>query len=392
MAKSLKVMIVAGEPSGDLLGAGLMGALRKACETKVTFVGIGGEEMAKEGLLSLFPLSDLSVMGIAEVLPRLFLLLRRIRETVELAKTERPDVLVTIDSPGFSFRIAAKIKAFGIPIVHYVAPHVWAWRPGRAKKMPKYIDHLLALLPFEPPFFEPYGMSCTFVGHPVATRIAARQVNADPVAFSEKYDLPVGGQKLLLLPGSRMSEVSRLLPEYRRVWQSLYQRSKNLTAIIPVVPSVTVAIEEEVATWPGQVVLVHDRGDHGGAFSIATAALAASGTAILELALSRVPTVACYKTGAITAFLVRGLIKTPYLTLPNLLLEREAIPEFLQENCDSEKLTTAVERLLNDETSAAEQISNSAQLYQLLGGDDPNSPSERAAHEILAFLERRRAS
>ncbi len=381
-----KIMIIAGEPSGDLLGAGLMSALTAQAKYPIAFIGVGGPAMGEQGLSSHFPMSDLSVMGIAEILPRSFLLLRRIRETVALAAREQPDVVVTIDSPGFSFRVAKKLKVRHIPVIHYVAPHVWAWRAGRAAKMHQYLDHLLALLPFEPVYFEPTQLSCAFVGHPVVTRIKARRHEAQPAPFLTDFNLERGNKKLLLLPGSRISEVTRHMPVFGDAWSEIHRRHPHMIAIIPVIDPVAAVVEKNIRNWPGQVVLVRDKARHADAFDVADAALAASGTVILELALSRVPTVACYRTGVVTATLVRKLIKTEFLTIPNLLLEREAIPELLQENCTAERIVIEVNKLLTDPLAAAAQIKDAEEIDRLLGGQAEETPSARAAAEVFGFL------
>ncbi|HZD25222.1 MAG TPA: lipid-A-disaccharide synthase, partial [Alphaproteobacteria bacterium] len=269
-------MLIAGEVSGDALGGRLMAALRERWDGDVRFTGVGGEQMAAEGLLSLFPMSELSVMGLAEVLPRLPGLLRRIVEVASFAREAQPDVLVTIDAPSFGLRVARRLGGAGIPLVHYVAPQLWAWRPSRARRIARTVDRLLALLPFEPEFFARYGVPCSFVGHPVVE--LPYETPEDGVAFREEFGIPADAETLLVLPGSRQSETARLLPVFGGTIKRLAVARPELQVIVATLPSVEDDVRAAVASWPLPVHLVTRRQHRFGAFATADVALAASGT------------------------------------------------------------------------------------------------------------------
>ncbi|NQV79224.1 MAG: lipid-A-disaccharide synthase [Alphaproteobacteria bacterium] len=373
-------MLVAGEPSGDVLGAALMQALRRRVEG-ITFIGVGGPKMAIEGLSSVVPIQDLAVMGLVEVLPRIATLLRHIRRTAEFARREQPDVLVTIDAPGFNFRLARRLTDTKIPRVHYVAPSVWAWRPGRAKKIAPFFDHLLALLPFEPPYFDAVGLATTFVGHPALER----DWHADPSEFRTRHDIAADDPILLVLPGSRRSETDRLLPIFGATVQELCSENSRLRIVIPTVDGVEDVVRRSTADWPGNPIVVTGDEEKASAFSAATAALAASGTISLELALGGVPTVVAYDVNPITAFITKRLVKTRYVSLVNIIAGREIIPEYLLRDCRSALLVPAVSRLLRDPGARDEQRTAASGATDALRPSQ-GTPSDAAAAAVLAVV------
>lgn len=389
----VRLFLVAGEPSGDRLGAALIdgfGALGVAPELD----GVGGAGMAAAGMASRFPMEELSVMGIAEVLPRLPNLMRRIRETADAVVAMRPDALVTIDSPDFSLRVAkaARARLPDLRTIHYVAPSVWAWRPGRAAKMARVIDHVLALLPFEPPYMEAAGMTCDFVGHPVA---AEPQASAAEVA-ALKAELAIGeGQPVLaLLPGSRRGEVGRLAPVFAEVARRLRARMPDLAVIVPAAAGVMDLVDgllpADGAGWPH---VLDPRGFAApawearkrAAFAAADVALAASGTVSLELAAAGTPMVIAYDASPLSVFVARRLIRIDTATLVNLVTDTRVVPEFLFERCTPELILPAVEALLLDPGAAAAQRAVAAEAMTLLGrGGEP--PGVRAARSVLGAV------
>ena len=387
-----RLFLVAGEPSGDRLGAALIEGLR-ALGVTPELAGVGGPAMAAAGLASRFPMEELSVMGIAEVLPRLPNLLRRIRETAEAVAAMRPDALVTIDSPDFSLRVAraARKRLPELRTIHYVAPSVWAWRPGRAAKMAEVVDHVLALLPFEPPYMEAAGMTCDFVGHPVAAEPQASP--AEVAALRAELAIAPGQPVLALLPGSRRGEVTRLAPIFAEVARRLRALRPDLAAIVPAAPAVVGLLDERMpadeAGWPH---VLDPRGFDApawearkrAAFAAADVALAASGTVSLELAAAGTPMVIAYDANPLTVWMVRRLVRVDTATLVNLVTETRAVPEFLG-GCTARAIVPAVEALFADPAIAAAQRAAGAWAMALLGrGGEP--PGVRAARSVLAHL------
>jgi lipid-A-disaccharide synthase len=377
------IYLIAGEESGDRLGGPLMLALKQACPSDIAFAGVGGPKMTEQGLTSLFPMQDLSVMGLAEVLPRLPSLINRLNQVVADIRSLKPDVLITIDAPDFNFRVARKLKGKGIPLVHYVAPTVWAWRPGRAKKIAGFLDHLLALLPFEPPYFERHGLNCTYVGHPVLQSGAGQGGGA---AFRSHHGISSDVPLLALLPGSRIGESSRLLPVFSQTIERLRSTIPSLEIVVPTVAATRRQVEAESISWDVPVHLIDNDKDKYAAFDAADAALAASGTVALELAMAGTPAVIAYKMAPVTGFLARQLVKAPYVNLINLILGREAVPEFLLESCRSELIAPAVAGLLNDAQAcdAQKHAYNEALETLGLGKLDPN---RRAAETVLGLIQ-----
>jgi lipid-A-disaccharide synthase len=376
------IFLVAGEPSGDALGASLMAALKERTGGVVRFAGVGGDGMASQGLDSLFPMADLSVMGVAEVLPRLPRILRRLSETAREARRLRPAAVVTIDSPDFCFRLAKRLRGAGIPLIHYVAPSVWAWRPGRARKIAAFLDHLLALLPFEPPYFEREGLACTFVGHPV---VESGVDLGDGRRFRERHGITADAPLICVLPGSRRSETSRLLPIFAQAVAGLRATRPDLAAVVPVIGAVADEVARATADWPVPTTVVHGRADKIDAFAAANVALAASGTVALELAMAETPTVIAYRVSPISAWLARRLVRVSYANLVNLVLDRPAVPELLQEDCRPERLTVALDALLADETAKRAQVEAGREALARLGRGGP-SPGDRAAAAVLDVI------
>jgi lipid-A-disaccharide synthase len=387
--QSLTLMLVSGEPSGDALGAQLMAGIRQIAGSGVRFVGVGGSAMAAQGLKSLFPLDATAVMGLREVVPRIPEILRRVRKAADYALATKPDVVVCIDSPDFTHRIAQRLHRMNpeIATVNYVAPQVWASRQYRARKMTRYFDLVLALLPFEAPFFESHGLHARFVGHPVVER-AARMVGGD--ALRERLGIPRGAPVVVVLPGSRMSEIRPLLPIFQDAVARVRADVPNLVCILPAVPHLAPDIRKIATLWPAPLHIVETEADKFAAFDTANAALAASGTVTTELALAATPMVVAYRIGWVTAILMRPLIRVRYVTLVNLLLDRQAVPEFLQHRCRAGLLAPALLQLLQDKEARDQQKEDLAAAVHLLGGDE-EAPSLRAARALLDFVRERRS-
>jgi lipid-A-disaccharide synthase len=386
-ARRLDVFLVAGEESGDRLGAPLMRALAAQHHGQVNFAGIGGREMEKAGLASLFPIDELSVNGFSAVVRRLPLILRRIRETASVIITARPDVLVIIDSPDFTHRLARQVRASmpSIPIVDYVSPSVWAWRPGRARAMRAYVDHILALLPFEPAVHARLGgPPCTYVGHPLVESAPLLRPNAEEAA-RRLADPPV----VLVLPGSRAGEVRRLLGIFARAIENVRQRAGALDIVIPTVPHLHAHVTEATAAWPLRPRVVVDAEEKQAAFRVARAALAKSGTVTLELAVAGVPMVAAYKVSPVEVIILRRLIQVSSVILANLVLEENVVPEFIQESCTVENLAQALLPLLSDTPERRRQVAAFARLDAIMQIGTA-VPSARAAEIILAEAKRSR--
>ena len=384
--RSLDITVLAGEPSGDALGGRLMKALIERSGGAIQFRGVGGETMAALGLESSFPMVELSVMGLAEIVPRAPHLLKRIRQTVAAVREARPDALITIDAPGFNFRVARRLAGCGIPLIHYVAPSVWAWRPGRAREIAGFLDHLLALLPFEPPYFEAVGLPCTFVGHPVVEN----EVAADGSVFRARHRVPPDAPLLALLPGSRRAEVERLLPLFVEAAARLGARLPGLHIVAPTVPAVAAAVAEGMACSDLPVVVVNTAEDRAHALAASDAALAASGTVTLELAAAAVPMVVAYRLNPATAVIARRLITVNHMCLVNIILDRPVVPELIQEACTPDRLESAVARILVDPRARAGQIEAAREAVWRLRPDGA-APSVRAAETILGVIGRRTA-
>jgi lipid-A-disaccharide synthase len=373
------VYLVAGEQSGDVLGARLMAALR-AARPDIEFAGVAGPRKQAQGVKSLFPMQDLAVMGLAEVLPRLLLLRRRMRETVADIEALRPDVVVTVDSPGFGLRLLKRVPRFRR--VQYVAPQVWGWRESRVKNFPGLWDRLLCLLPFEPQFFAGHNLAASFVGHPVLESGADR---GDAASFRQRHGI-AAAKLLILMPGSRHSEVSRLLPVYRAALEILRARLPDLQVAIPLSANVADSVRHEVAGWSRPPILVTDIADKHDAYAAANAAITKSGTSTLELALAGVPMAVAYRVHPVTAALVRRMLTLPHVAMVNVLAGRQVVPELLQENCTPEKLADAAAALIGDAAAVAAQREAFRAIVASLAPAG-RLPSQAAAAEVLALLD-----
>ncbi|MGE0109463.1 MAG: lipid-A-disaccharide synthase [Bdellovibrionales bacterium] len=382
MHKTPLIFLVAGEASGDYLGARLMAALKAKTSDNVQFVGIGGPRMKEEGLDLLFDQSELSHMGLFAVLAHLPQILRRIRYTIQTIKEMHPDALVTIDSPDFSFRVAKKLKGQGIPLIHYVAPTVWAWRPKRAKKIAAFLDHLLVLLPFEPPYFLKEGLPCTFVGHPLVESQAGR---GEAKRFRSSFGIKAETPLLAVLPGSRMSEIHKLLPIFQETVLRLKDKIPDLEIVVPVVPHLEEVVASQLEDWPVRSYITRNDQDKYDAFAACRAALACSGTVSVELAMAGLPTIIAYRASALTFALYRRLIKTPYATLLNIMKNEEVMPEYIQDDCCADKLEVAVGDLLQDEKARQRQKEELQDIGVWLGRGQ-FIPSEKAAETVLEVI------
>ncbi|SDL67473.1 lipid-A-disaccharide synthase [Paracoccus chinensis] len=384
----MRAFLIAGEPSGDRLGAALIAGLREL-DPALEVQGIGGEGMAAQGLESLFPMSELSLMGIWEILPKYRALKRRIAQTAQAVIDAAPDVLVTIDSPDFGLRVARIVRAAAprIRTVHYVAPSVWAWRSGRAAKMAQVIDHVLAILPFEPPLMQAAGMTCDFVGHPVVAEPLASP--AEAAAFRARHGIAADAPLVLCLPGSRRGEVERLGPRFDEALMRLRDRVPEIRVVLPTVPGVADMVRGMVRRWPTAPVVVQGEADKRAAFAAADLALAASGTVSLELAANWVPMVIGYDMAPVSRALIGLLLKTDTVTLVNLVSETRTVPEFLGRRCQPGPMANALLRLLDDADARAEQLAAMDLTMERLGrGGEP--PGVRAARSVIAAVTARR--
>lgn len=374
----LHIFIIAGEPSGDALGARLMAALKRSARQELSFSGVGGPLMEAQGLDSLFDYRQLAVMGLLEVLPQAPRLLRRIRDVAKAIETLRPDAIVTIDAPSFAFAVLRRLKKHTQPRIHYVAPQVWAWRPKRVNKIKKYVDHILALFPFEPAYFDAAGMPCTFVSHPVLETVATAE---EGQAFRARHGIAADALLLCALPGSRRTEVQKLKPVIVESIARLASRHKNLHVVIPTVSTVLEDVRE-IAPTGVPTTIVEGAADKSAAMVAADVAISASGTATLELACAGVPAVVIYKVALVTGWLGRLLVNVEHASIVNILAGREVLPEFLQGDCKPKKIVAAVEELIGNECRRRDVIDAEIAVVQQLAIDG-QTPSERAAEEIL---------
>ena len=393
----MKVFLLAGEASGDKLGAALMAGLLKHMPNRPEFYGVGGPLMEQAGLKTLFPMSDISLMGISEILSKYRFLKRRIAEAADAVIAGEADVLITIDLPEFSLRLAKAVRRRKqVPSVHYVAPTVWAWRPGRAQKMSPFVDHVLALFPFEPPYMRAAGMQCEFVGHPVVTDPQATP--CEVAAFRKAHDID-GAPLLLVLPGSRRSEVLRLLPVFGATVTALVQQHPALRVVVPTVSAVAGHVQSAVAGWPGQPIVLAPQtqaqtqtqaaqalhsghSDKRAAFAAADVALAASGTVSLELAAAATPMVIAYDMAWLSRQIIGRMLRVDTVTLVNLVSETRVVPEFIGANCRPDKIVPALAALL----SHPEAQHNAMQSTMTKLGQGGTNPGIRAAQATLSGL------
>jgi lipid-A-disaccharide synthase len=376
------IYLVAGEHSGDVLGARLMLALREA-RPDLEFAGIGGPRMTQAGLHSLFPMHELAVMGLMEVLPRLHTLRRRMMEAEADIRARRPDVLVTIDSPGFSLRLLKRLRDSGIKRAHYVAPQVWAWHEERVKTFPGLWDRLLCLLPFEVEFFAKHGLAARFVGHPV---LESGADHGDAARFRARHGLATDAPVLVLMPGSRRNEAPRLLPVFGQTLMLLRERFPNLVPVVPAAGAVAGTVREGAARWPVPPLIVTDLQDKHDAYAAASAALTKSGTSTLELALAGVPMAVTYRVNRLTAIAARRLIRVKFVAMVNLLAGRAVVPELLQHDGSPERLAETVAGLMTDPAQAdAQRAAFRAVMASL--APPAGRPSAAAAAEVLRLVD-----
>lgn len=379
------IYLIAGEPSGDLLASRLMRALKEKTNGKIRFAGVGGETMSANGFKSLFDSSELAVMGLAEVIPSIPRIMARIRQTVDDIAAQKPDVVVTVDSWSFCARVNKGLRSLntGIPQVHYVAPQVWAWKKRRAKTCGRYIDRLMALLPYEAKYFEPHGLKVDFVGHPVVEGGASK---GDGKAFRRANNIPDQTKLLCVLPGSRRSETKYLLPVFKDVVAALAKKYPEMHIVMPTVMTVEKTVREAVKDWALPVHIVTGETNRYDAFAACDASLAASGTVALELAMAKVPYAIAYKMNPISSWLARKLVSGKFANLVNILANREIVKEYLLEDCTVENLTAEAEKLLSDESYRQNIIRDAFDILKLLGANDPVLPSQKAADTVLSMV------
>ncbi len=379
----MKIYLIAGEASGDVLGSLLMKSLRVQ-EPGISFYGIGGPLMEREGLHSLFPVQELSIMGIAEVLPRLKHLMARIRETVEHIQTIGPDILITIDSPDFCFRVAKGLHAVQKPLpvmVHYVAPTVWAWREGRSKKVADLYDGILCLFPFEPPYFQKHHLLAGYVGHPV---VQQGYLDASGADMRVEMNIPADAKVVGLFFGSRQGELDRHGKILAEVAERLQKVQPNLHFLSPTLPH----LEGQVRDYLKQIRNLHvicDSDRKPQIFCAMNAAVAVSGTVALELSVANVPHVIAYRMNAMTYNVLRHLVKVRFAHLANLLLNKEAVPEYIQDDCTVDNIVAGIKPFLKDGLDIDNQCAEFATVRKLLHGKTKEPPSDQAAQFVLGL-------
>ena len=385
-SEKLKVYLIAGEPSGDLLGSRLMRALRSKTKNNVEFFGLGGDTMEAEGLNSLFDISDLAIMGLVEVIPSIPKVLRHIKNTVDDIVRVQPDVVITIDSWSFCARVHRRLRKLktGIPQIHYVAPQVWAWKKKRARTMYKYIDALMTLLPQEPKYFTPYNLETVFVGHPV---IESEALHADGKMFRKQYGIGNDKKIITLLPGSRKNEVAKLLPVFTDVAKNLLEHDNNFYFVIPTVKTVSNRVKSMVVESRLPILVVETQTDRYNAFQASEIAIAASGTVALELAICHIPHLVAYKVSALTAWIVSKIMKIQFVNLSNIMLGRLVVPELLQEQCTSGTITHTALELLKKKDLYEREMEGFAKVKDTLS-NGKQTPSENAADFILEYISR----
>ena len=385
--RDIEIMLIAGEASGDELGAQLIAALNALGSRRIRISGVGGPAMIAQGMTPLFSIEATAVMGLREVMPRIPAILRRVRQASEFALRTRPDVMVIIDSPDFTHRIAQRVKRLdpSIPIVNYAPPQVWASRSYRAKKMARYIDAVITFFPFETEFFQRYGISSCVAGYPVVERA---DLMCGGEAFRSAHGIAPDAPLIAVLPGSRRNEIRFILPVFRQAVELLARDVPGLNCVMPTVPHVAHLVRAAAADWPTPAFVVEENAARYAAFDAADAALAASGTVTSELALARTPMVVGYRLGWLTYALARPFVHVPYIVLINLVLRRQAIPEFVQQACTPPALANALRPLFQDGAVRAQQLSDlkAAVTAFGLGGE---APSIRAARAVLEIAEKR---
>lgn len=390
---SKHIFLIAGEPSGDRLGAGLMAGLKER-KPEIRFSGIGGPAMTRMGINSHFPYDELTVMGIAELLPRIPALLRRIRQASNSVLGSLPDALVTIDSPDFGLRVGLRVKSrSSIPVIHYVCPTFWAWRPGRARKLAKSVDHVFCLFPFEKAPLDAAGIANTFVGHPATEMSAA---SAEEIAdIRQEFGVGAGERIIVILLGSRRSEIRRLGPVFKMATGLFLKQNPGFRAVIAAAGMVAELVAGQVKDWPGQTRIFDPRGlkpaiaekRKSALFCAADAAMAASGTVSLELAASATPMVAAYDLNWISRRLVSASLTVDTVNLVNLVSDTRCIPEFLGRECRPEPIAAALGRLVSDPNETGAQLAAFEKTLMRLGSGGMDSGS-RASSALLKLIDR----
>lgn len=380
----LKIYVIAGESSGDLLGAHLMRSLKTKTTRPIQFFGIGGPRMIAEGLTSLFPFYELSMLGFIEILPYIFNLTARINRTAEDIQAKDPDIVVTIDCPGFCYRVVRKLREeeHKSLFVHYVAPTVWAYKPDRAEKCAKIFDHLLVLLPFEPPYFKKAGLPCTFVGHAAVAETAV----GDGAAFRAKYEIADDVPLFCLLPGSRKGEVERLMPIFGKAVSLLAHDYPNLAMAVAVPDNVMPYIAPFFKTCPFRAVVMSNDVDKKNAIAASNLAIVKSGTVTLEVAMAGVPMLVAYRVHPISAWVFSRMAQIKYVTIINILKKREVIPEMLQRLCSPFLLACAASALMSNPDQQARQKAAQKEALAMLVPTDGILPSDKAAAKILELF------
>ncbi len=388
----LKIFIIAGEPSGDVLGGKLMSALKDNSQKEIEFVGIGGTKMEEQDLKSLFPISELSIMGFAEIVPHIPKLLGRIKQAADAIINSEAQIVITIDSPDFCFRVIKKLKqnhfSKNIKKVHLIAPSVWAYRPKRAEKIAKLYDLLLAILPFEPPYFERHGLETVFIGHPITENVFGYElpIKSGNINFRKQNQIKDDDLLICAMSGSRIGEVKRILPEIIGGINLLAQKHPNLVVVIPIIERTRQIIQEHLQLFNVRTILITEDQKYP-AFKASNLAIAKSGTNNLEIAIAQLPMITIYKINPITHFFVKRMVKIQFANLINLILNQELIPELLQDNCCAKKIASIAENLISNPQFAQRQISESQNVLKILGLNSKVSPSKKAALKILSYFQ-----
>jgi len=378
-----KIFVIAGESSGDQLGAAILQRLKHQLGHNIIIQGIGGEALIQAGLSSLFPSTDLAVMGLIELIPHIPRLLMRLSQTVAAIKSFQPDLILTIDAPGFNFRVAKKVKKMGIPVIHITAPSVWAWKPKRAKQVAGYLDQLLCLFHFEPPYFNCHGLETHFIGHPL---IEKNLSSVDPGPFLDQHQLLPNQRMLVILPGSRKGELDHHLNLFLQVAKKLQQQFPDLILLFPTLPQHQQRIQNSLIQHNLTGIVSSQPTERMMMMRSSTAALAASGTVTLELALCHTPMVVAYKANALTAVIIKRLLITKYISLVNILLNKPAVSELIQQDCTLDRIVNDLIPLLDRQSSQHQMQINQLQSIAPLLQSKEMTPSTAAANYIIKKL------
>lgn len=377
----MKIYIIAGEASGDIYGASLIESIKKHSQKQVEFFGIGGENMQRAGINSLFPMHEISIMGFFEILPHIPNVLNRIDETVAEIKRIKPDVVVTIDSPGFCCRVAKKLQGEGIKLVHYVAPTVWAYKPGRAKKFANLFNHLFVILPFEPTYFEKEGLDCTYIGHPIVeTKIPSETY------FRKNNKISVESNLITIMPGSRSTEIKKILPIFIDAAKIIKNKNSDVVFAIATIENLKGQINSLLNKENFEAVIVSDKKEKLELLKESNAAIVKSGTGSFEVMLCNCPMIIAYKVSYLSYIIIKNLIKIRFANLINIISDKEIIPEFIQNNCTAEKISSEINRIIQKKEVGEEQIAGTKDILKKLGLGKKNTPSDKAANALLKML------